>query len=504
MKRVGAVLLMLCLIFGSFSSVFAADGSTETVLSEPDQEQLFELPFGEGYTDDDCYTYYFKDLEYHYEDGEDLLYVIGCPNHVSTGGQVVFDLDGEIVDDPEYPELVGTFRKYIEFDNGNAYSVQKDADAECPYRLSIHDLNENDEDGYLGSLQDSIEGYSSNGIRVNGNQIAYHSNKEYTEEPGSPNFYIGTLAPFTASGASTAFIYSETGRIGGFDFNPSGTALIYGTFVCSDASVDYGIAVRTVDSETGEEIDEFIIDDTDYESDRGMNNAVRSLYTTDDYIVVMTRIEELEIGRIQRFTFDGELIDEVETNFHIACMTEGPDGSTIYIQKSDSDMDSCDGNFEVVQVTWPESEESSEPTGRPKAVISERSFGGKTVATFKNDGFGLLKVEDPETGAVDFKAPLKSDKEDVRLRIPFEDVLAKVASGANNLLIPYKGQVIRIPMSAFDCADLLGGMPCQDDATVEIQLTMDEAGNVKVVVQLFVVEQVDAMIKVVHRKTIQY
>ena len=58
-------------------------------------------------------------------------------------------------------------------------------------------------------------------------------------------------------------------------------------------------------------------------------------------------------------------------------------------------------------------------------------------------------------------------------------------------------------MSRFDCSELLEGMPCKDDATIEIQLSAAEEGSTKVVIQVYVVEQANEMTKVVHRKTIQ-
>lgn len=49
----------------------------------------------------------------------------------------------------------------------------------------------------------------------------------------------------------------------------------------------------------------------------------------------------------------------------------------------------------------------------------------------------------------------------------------------------------------------LSEMPCQDDATIEIHLSADDQGHVTYTIELFVVDQVNAMTKVVHRKTIQ-
>ncbi|BES66309.1 hypothetical protein SANA_27480 [Gottschalkiaceae bacterium SANA] len=503
MKKIVIYLLMVCLMLGNLGfadDLRDEDLSFETVPMGNNQVQLFELPFG------DLYSYQIKDIESHEEAGEDLLYVITCPEITSDGSsQFVFNLSGELKSNPEYPELEGLRRKYIEFDAGNAYSVEKDENYSCPSKIRIYDLNKERD---LGSLEERIMGYNSDGIRVNGDKIAYHSKKDKLEndkeEEKEANFFIGSLNPYTASDASTAFIYSETGRTGAFDFNRSGTELIYGTFICSDASVDYGISIHTIDAVTSDPIDTFLIDDTGYESSRGKRTTALSLYATNDCIVVLSRIEALGKGRIQRFTYEGKLIDEVETNFHVSHMTEGPNGSTIYAQKKEEDKDSCKGIYEIVQINWDEITGLSGVNNRPKPVISEKTVGGKTIAEFKDTGFGLLKIVDPETGKMDYKAPLKSDENDVRLRIPFVDMQAKLTAGANHLLINYMGQEIAIPMTAFDCGDLMASMPCQEDATIEIHLLIDEAGNVKVTVELFVVEQVNSMMKVVHRKTIQY
>lgn len=71
-----------------------------------------------------------------------------------------------------------------------------------------------------------------------------------------------------------------------------------------------GIRIHIVDVNTGEEIDQFIIPDTAYDTERVLYNTAMSLYATDDYIVVLSRLLELEKGQIQRFTYDGEFIDE--------------------------------------------------------------------------------------------------------------------------------------------------------------------------------------------------
>ena len=482
MKKMGLYLLMICIVLGNVG--FADDGgrSERGVSLADNQKVLFNLPI------QDLYVSSIEDLDYN--TGEEVLYVIsGRTMTLDSGGyegrQFTFDLDGHFVSDSDYPEMETTTRGQIEFVGNKAYSMEYDDGTGASYVYNLSD------DLMLGEA-----GYSAwGGIDMAGNYIAYHLDK-----CSGLNFHIGTLDPYTAS-EGTVEIYTDIGRVAASGFSPGASEFIYSGYACSSSDMGDGLWIVRVSPETGDLIDQFTLElpegitADDFEDVEWPRNAIRDLYATEDYIVVLYRIEDKDRGYIQRYTYDGELIDGVETDFCIKDMTEGPNNSTIYIQDS---VDS--GYVEVVQISW----EDETRAGRPKSVISERSFGGKTIAEFRDAGFGLLKVVDSETGAVDYKAPLKSDKNDVRLRIPFADMQAKLEMGAKSLLINYQGQEIAIPMSAFDCADLLGGMPCQDDATVEILLTMDEAGNVKVVVQLFVVEQVNAMTRVVHRKTIQY
>lgn len=146
--------------------------------------------------------------------------------------------------------------------------------------------------------------------------------------------------------------------------------------------------------------------------------------------------------------------------------------------------------------------DSTKTSGRPSALINERSVGGKTVAVFREGCYGMLKEKDPETGAIDYWVPLRSEEKEVRLRMPLCDVMAKVGEFAQNLEILYGENRIQIPMTALAVQDLLSQMPCDTDATIEIQLVRGQDGSVTVTAELFVVEQVDSMTKVVHRKPI--
>lgn len=232
--------------------------------------------------------------------------------------------------------------------------------------------------------------------------------------------------------------------------------------------------------------------------------------------------EKIELGEmpdsqtIMTMEFDGD-------NFHIAATNMHGGGSTIirygrngekkdtiqlprYVLKYDAKgkksvvaINSLNGS-EIngfYKIEW-----ESESVGSPRSLIHERSIGGKTLATFRDGGYGLLRSEEPETGLTDYLAPLKTKEQDVRLRIPLCDVMAKVEENARNLEILYGEERIVIPMSALTVQNLLAQMPCETDATIEIHLERGEDGFVIVTAELFVVEQVDDMTKVVHRAPI--
>lgn len=254
--------------------------------------------------------------------------------------------------------------------------------------------------------------------------------------------------------------------------------------------------------------------------DEPQNLRVRDMYTTEDNIVVLfhkfspesLKREVVEPGKtfIQRYTYEGELIDQLETNYFTEGIAPGPKGSTLYVQKRFIEQkEGTEAQFkfivenpwqlEIIQMNW---EKKTAGSDGMHSVIAERTFGGRTLARFTDKGFGLLKQVEEETGIVDYRAPLKAKTNDVRLQIPYNDLLAKAGSGVRNLMLSYQGQEIAIPFGLLLSA-AIDEMPCQDDATIEIHLQVDEEGNVTVTIDLFVVEQVNAMTKVVHRKTIQ-
>ena len=145
--------------------------------------------------------------------------------------------------------------------------------------------------------------------------------------------------------------------------------------------------------------------------------------------------------------------------------------------------------------------EAKKTSGRAHPLVSERTVGGRTIARFDDLRFGLI-VQRDESGLVDYRARIRSKANDVRLQMPYADVMTKSTKGARDLVLSVGGQEIRIPMATFE-GDWLAGMPCQTEATFEIHLSVDEAGQMTYTIDFFVIEQIDEKTRLVHRRTVQ-
>lgn len=192
-------------------------------------------------------------------------------------------------------------------------------------------------------------------------------------------------------------------------------------------------------------------------------------------------------SKIMRFDRNGKLVDTIEVPGLVNQMDVKGNQTVIA-------MSSMPGDGGCYLIEW-----KTKSGSGPRRLIQERSRNGKTIAVFRDGGYGLLRREDPESGAVDYLAPLRTEEKEVRLRMPLCDVLAKAGGAAQNLEILYGDDRIQISITALAVQELLEQMPCETDATVEIHLMRGQDGNVKVTAELFVVEQVDSMTKVVHR-----
>jgi|GEM_PF-1411799 len=197
---------------------------------------------------------------------------------------------------------------------------------------------------------------------------------------------------------------------------------------------------------------------------------------------------EINESTLSRFDITGALIDSIKLPGNIYAFDARDDKSIIALNAYPTE------HIGHYMINW-----KSPSTGSPSSLIHERTMKGKTMAIFRDKGYGLLRKENPDTGIIDYLAPLKTEESDVRLRIPFCDLIAKIQNEGQNLEILYGQDRINIPMSQLDVRDLLSQMPCDTDATIELHLIRNEDGSVQTTAELFVVEQVNAQTKRVHR-----
>ncbi|BES66405.1 hypothetical protein SANA_28440 [Gottschalkiaceae bacterium SANA] len=199
---------------------------------------------------------------------------------------------------------------------------------------------------------------------------------------------------------------------------------------------------------------------------------------------------------IHRVDMDGSIQESVDLPGQVLYFDSKGSETIVSVTQSFEPSGIKNGYYKV---EW----DKKSSTGSPNRLIRERSFGGKTTAVFCDGGYGLFQKDIDESGAIDYLAPLRTKESEVRLRMPLCDVLAKLNDSARNLEILFGEDRILIPMTALAVEDLLAQMPCETDATVEIHLIRGEDGTITVRADLFVVEQVDGMTKLVHRRAIQ-
>ncbi len=203
--------------------------------------------------------------------------------------------------------------------------------------------------------------------------------------------------------------------------------------------------------------------------------------------------EEL-VSEISRYDVKGNFIDSVRIPGQVGDLHVLGNQTAISTRGSDD-------KARAYMIYWegkPEVVESPSVGGAPRALIQEKTRSGETTAVFRDGNYGLLKKEDKETGRVEYQAPVRSNASKVKLQIPFADLLSKLGDD-RNLTILYGNDQIKISMQALDARELLKQLPCETEATIEIQLIRGEDGTVKVTAELFVVEEVDAKTKRVHR-----
>jgi hypothetical protein len=480
MKRIISLLILL-LVMVTWNSAFAGDGpEVINVPLGPNQEILFTLEDPEfGATGN------ILDLAYDRVSKQLYIFTNDKFEYLSSS-QFTYSLETEKLCKPSYPLLSEYRRIGIEFEANETWSLEYNENS-GHVRLNNFDTG----------LVESNFRVDAMGFEVQGNQVIYWNSSRVSY---NNSIVLGETQPINGDEQIGSIFFEDVSCINGYDFSPNGEEIIFAGSSSDepDQKSLSDIYVYKMNVEDTSKIERFKV-----LSENNLQYArVSDLYTTEDHIVVLYRDFAESKGYIERYTYDGTRVDGVVTNRCIKKITEGPNDSTIYIQARYPEEESKDRKgysvMEVIQVNW----DGKDATG-PKHVIQEKTRVGHTLARFTDSQFGLLRMEEPETGIVDYKAPIRSKENLVKLQIPYCDIKAKLESGARNLVVEYQGQTLSFPMDLFKCDDMLASMPCQDDATIEIIMYTDEAGTVTYDVQLFVVEQVNAMTRVVHRKTIQ-
>lgn len=218
-------------------------------------------------------------------------------------------------------------------------------------------------------------------------------------------------------------------------------------------------------------------------------------YTGEEFRItgVPYREKQTEIHRVD---MDGSIQESVDLPGLVLYFDSKGSETIISVTQTSQRSGERNGYYKI---EW----DKKSSTGSPTRLIRERSIGGKTTAEFRDGGYGLLQRNEEETGAIDYLAPLRTKESDVRLRMPLSDVLTRLGGSARNLEIIFGEDRISIPMTALAVQDLLAQMPCETDATIEIHLLRGQDGKITVRADLFVVEQVNDMTKLVHRRAIQ-
>ncbi len=476
------VVILTAVVGLIFSSIGFADDLT-----------IIDQPLGEKQE----HLFFLEDLslceidDFDYDPVNEQIYILMDTDESQTLD--VYDLNGVPVAHPNHDLILGYSRKQIEFNEKKAWSIENQEDKDYLFLNNVMSSEITD------VLNESVKGF-----RVQGNQAIYFFEDDI---PFSRDYrYVtGTNNPFKLD---DSILHDTSRNISGYDLSADGNEAFY--LIREKIDEHREISINRVNETKNQ-------DEISIPVYSGRYCTAGNLYTTDEHIVV-SYWDENNIGHIERYTYEGDWVDGIVVNFRISKIIEGPDGSTLYIQKADPErllpgkdddpedprFSWCEDPIEMVQINWNAEEKSTlQSTRGMKPVIREQTRSGQTIARFTDSQFGLLRVEEPETGIMDYQAPIRSHENLVRLQIPYCDIKAKLESGVRNLLVNYQDQELIFSMVLFDRDDMLASMPCQSDATIEIIMHTDEAGKLTYEVQLFVVEQVNGMTKVVHRKTIQ-
>lgn len=508
MKKIGILALVLFLLIQPAG--FALSEASETGPKEV-KELMFELSDLRSHNTVLPANYVHK-LEY--SPAEDAYYILatGRFQRVSCGpiqAQLVYSSAGNVIEMPRYPEYENRdrVRRQIAFDGEEAYSVERDNYT----TFGIYQLSNNEP--FLA--HESISPSRRTDLLIqNGNVVSYIYHEYWGTHSGTPIFVCRLGVPIETKYEDAIRVWDTRFKhVSGYDLTDQGTQVVYGGVL--SAENPWGEEIRIVHFNGTEAIQ--------YNADKGEGVAgeftlrlpekpkekiedagleLKRLIVSDEMVMVLYQMDALEKGFIQRYTLGGELLDSFEVDKTAVDMTENADGKIVYMRQAPKGESAV---WQLIQVNWPEKkdEKASHSAGTPRSLVSEHHAGGKTIAGYDNHMFGLAKKQNQETGAMRYLVPLRTQDEEVFLRIPYGDAIGKSGNEIDEMAIMYLGKEIVLPMSVFECEGVFSEMACQADAQFEIQLKRDESGQTSVSIQLLTIEQVDEKTKIVHRRTIQ-
>ncbi|BES66491.1 hypothetical protein SANA_29300 [Gottschalkiaceae bacterium SANA] len=446
---------------------------------------------------------------------EDAYYVILTKDYSTHNWdhvpvQWVYSSNGDKINQPQYPEIMGYDRGQIVFDGNEVYSIEK------LHRTRGHlfRLSGETPQAMSGRIYDSR---CSGLLAQNGSLADYIFYMNYQYHAGTPIFSAQIGIPIESRLENSMHVWDKRfdySQVSGYDFTSDGKQIVYGGRLKSDN--EWGEEIRIVRFEGTEVMDYFV------EKGQGLvnefslklpakpeemdvvkaNMQLKGLYTTDEAIVVLVEVGALKESYLQRYTLNGEFIDQTPVDHSAAAITEGPNGETVYLRQSLVEERLL---WEAVKCVWQTDEEEkvqNRPASSSRPLIAEHRKGGKTMASYAANEFGLVKRQDSATGAQQYLVPIRTKDAKVNLCIPYGDVARRIENQLDQMVISYGGKEIQIAMSKFECADVFAKMSCQTDAYFEIQLQQNEEEITLVSIQVLTIEQVNEKTKLVHRQSI--
>lgn len=505
MRKFTTFVILFVLIIANFGFAHENDSTDDSDHGEHTAVEMHNYPLSKLPKDEFLFA-----VEPTLSEGEDPLRVsdlkdltlVGNEIYLllTDGRQLVYNLDGTPVIDPQYPLIEHSWRFAFEEENGVGYSLEI-ANMEPDDKLSSVAT-----DAFAIYTRDPESGdpvkkvdapFGTKNFRLFDDQIAYRLKGQEQNHGLGTRFLLHTLAD---SDWDESKIFNQMNTtVKSFDFSPEGTQFSYiGAEGPKKAIFDSWYTWGQIQNGTVATSGSF-----SFGYSEAMNDAFIytpwDMVTTDHGFVVLLKADysdaKIEPSFLRYYSSDGILLHEARVNHCVKKFAQTPDDQTLYLRMNEELK-----RLELMRITWsPES--SAQESHGPRPLIAERSFGDQTLARYHRKLFGQLKSIDPITEEITYRASIHSDKALVRLEIPYEDIRALCIEQARGLQIEYSGIEFLIPMSLFDCDELLAEMPCQTEATIEIQLHRQN-DSILVLMDLYVVECKDSRTKLIHRARI--